>query len=172
MPNELANPEVLLELKSKAYRGEAWTPAEEATIRLALKQRGPISILAASCILASRRLQGDSASLDTTSESLGIIREALQYRHLAAYVELSIYEALVQVESRQLASFYDVLLTFIQDSLLRRSINLDNTIFLLGRLARVGEPRALNLLHSLEHDNQSEIRENAGLVLSGLKSGC
>jgi hypothetical protein len=90
---------------------------------------------------------------------------------LPSYVELSVYEALIYVEAERLTPFRDSLLSFIEQSLTQRTINLDNTIFLLGKLARVGELGALELLRSLENDSNTEVRDSAIRVLNGLADG-
>jgi hypothetical protein len=42
---------------------------------------------------------------------------------------------------------------------------------LLGKLARVGELGALELLRSLENDSNTEVRDSAIRVLNGLADG-
>jgi len=156
--------QALLALKSKAANGIAWTAEEDAKIKRWLDENGHVSVLAACCVLASERPQA-------YPKSLGIVREAIGRRHLPSYVELSVYEALIYVEALQLESFVDEILPFIGESLAKRTIDLDNTICLLGKLARAGESRALALLRSLAHDNDPGIRDNVALVLQGIEPG-
>ncbi|MCS6898084.1 MAG: hypothetical protein NZM29_08940 [Nitrospira sp.] len=151
----------LLRLKTKAWEGLPWSANEQADINQWLGGGGNASILAACCVLAAERPPG-------CPESLGVIREALRRNGLPSYVELSVYEALIYVEVERLTPFRDSLLSFVEKSLTRRTINLDNTIFLLGKLARVGETRALELLRSLENDSNTEVRDSAIRVLNGL----
>jgi hypothetical protein len=94
--------------------------------------------------------------------SVGILRETIEGEvPLSPYTEEAIYEALTCVKSSKLAPFYDALFPFIEDSLKRRSIILVNTLFVLGRLARAREGRAMALLQSLAQDDDPEIRDNA-----------
>jgi hypothetical protein len=81
---------------------------------------------------------------------------------------MSIYEALIYVEPHQIESFRDAIFQFVTRSLAKRVVNLDNTIVLLGNLARFGDRQALSILHTLAHDDEPSIRENALLVLRGL----
>lgn len=156
--------QALLALKSKAAKGIAWTAEEEAKIERWLNEDGHVSVLAACCVLASERPQA-------WPKSLGIVREAIGRKHLPPYVELSVYEALIYVEARQLESFVDEVFLFIEESLAKRTIDLDNTISLLGKLARAGESRAVALLRSLARDNDPGIRDNVALVLQGIECG-
>jgi hypothetical protein len=152
----------LLKLKTKAWEGVSWSADERAQIDRWLGDEGNISALAACCVLASERPAG-------CEKALGIIQEALQRKRLPPYVELSVYEALIHVEAQSLAPLIEDLLPFIRESLSRRAVNLDNTIYLLGKLGRTGERRALELLQSLTHDDDLGIRDNASRVLQDLE---
>lgn len=155
--------EALLELKAKAAKGLPWTKDERIAVDNWLEGKGVASILAACCILVSRRPK-------ECPKSLGIIRAEIQTKTPEPYVELAIYEALLYVEPRHFASFNDTILSFINQSLTKRSVNLDNTICLLGNIARSGGSQALALLKSLAHDGESGVRENVSLVLRGLNA--
>lgn len=155
--------EMLLELKTRASKGTSWTDDERAKVDLCLQSPGITRVLAACCVLSSKRPEG-------CRRALSVIREAIEQQHQPPYVELLIYETLTIVETRYVVSFAAEILRFIQQTLNSRTINLDNTIFLLGRLARSGEGRALVLLKSLVQDNDPEIRSNASLVLRGIEN--
>ena len=162
MPNEeLQLAKMLLELKAKSSKGLPWNEDERGAIKLCFEKRGGIGVLAACCILSSERPKGCSTALD-------IVREAIEGEEPPPYVELSIYEALIYVEPDHLVPFYDAILRFIERSLMKRAVNLDNTIYLLGKLARPGDVRALALLRTLAHDSEPGIRDNASLVLRGV----
>ena len=151
-----------LELKFKASNNVAWTQDETANLEHSLETNDMSSILAACCILVSKRPKD-------CDKSLNIIRNAIKTNtELTPYVELSIYEALTIISSQHLISFYQELLMFVTNSLSRRSINLDNTIFLLGRLARIDKGRALLILKSLQSDLDPLVQNSASLVLRGL----
>lgn len=152
---------IFLEMKYKAAIGTRWTKDEKAIINHCLERHDAISILAACCVLSSQRWRKWRRSLE-------IVQKAIEGRSVQPYVELSIYEALVFVPIRNLASFYDAIFLFIEQSLSKRGIDLTNTIFLLGNLVRVGQGRALTILESLAVDPNPEVRENASLVLSRL----
>jgi hypothetical protein len=154
----------LLKLKTKAWEGLPWSANEQADINHWLGSGGNTSILAGCCVLAAERPPA-------CTKSLAVVREALRRKGLPSYVELSVYEALIYVEAERLTPFRDSLLSFIEQSLTQRTINLDNTIFLLGKLARVGELGALELLRSLENDSNTEVRDSAIRVLNGLADG-
>ena len=154
--------EMLLRLKAKASKGAPWTDDEQAAVELSIGKEGEIGVLTACCILVSR-------SDNLHNKALDIIRREIELKNSSPYVELSIYEALTCVDMKKLAAFRAAILSFSKWSLLRRAINLDNTIFLLGRLARTGESGALDLLRSLAADNDTEIKSNASFVLHGLK---
>lgn len=154
---------MLLAIKAKAQRGMPWTKKEQVLIELCFEKEGEIRILAACCVLASMRPEG-------CDKSLGILRKTIEGKiPPSPYTELFIYEALTCVKNRKLAPFYDPLFRFIEDSLKRRSIVLVNTIFVLGRLARRGEARALTLLRSLASDDNAAIRDNALDVLKRIE---
>jgi hypothetical protein len=154
--------EMLLRLKAKASKGMPWTDDEQAAVELSIGKGGEIGVLTACCILVSKRDNEDSKALE-------IVRREIALKNSSPYVELSIYEAFTCIDMKKLASFRAAILSFIQWSLLRRAINLDNTIFLLGRLARTGESGALELLRSLAVDDDTEVKSNASFVLHGLK---
>ncbi|WCJ58111.1 hypothetical protein NXS98_10280 [Fontisphaera persica] len=154
--------EIFLQLKAKAAKGVPWTVDESATVRRALEKEGEIRVLAACCAVVSGRLEEHARSLH-------VIRKAVEQKNPSPYVELSIYEALTRLESTTLARFGDAILSFIEQSLGRRAVNLDNTIFLLGRLARIGQSKALEFLQSLAHDSNAEVRDNASRVLQGIE---
>lgn len=163
MPNENPQlPDMLLGLKAKAAHGIPWTEDERAAIEHSLGEGGITGVLAACCILSSQHPKG-------CSRSLGIIREAIEREHMPPYAEMSVYEALIYVEPRQLEMFSESLFSFIEQSLAKRAINLDNTIVLLGNLARAGESRALPFLQALSRDSEPGIRENASIVLRGIE---
>ena len=154
--------EMLLALRGKAGHNIPWTKDEQASIELCFAKEGEIRVLAACCVLASMRPEG-------CSRSVGILRETIERKvPLSPHTEESIYEALTCVKNRKLAPFYNALFPFIEQSLKRRAIILVNTIFVLGRLARGGEARALALLQSLAHDDNAAIRDNALDVLQRL----
>lgn len=102
--------------------------------------------------------------------SLDVVRKAIRRKRLPQYVELSVYEALIYVEAGRLKSFFAEIVSFIEDTLARREIDLDNTICLLGTLGRAGEGRALVVLQSLARDSDHGIRDNAAMVLQGLET--
>lgn len=154
--------QTFLRLKAKAAKGRPWSTGERATVELSLKKEGDISVLAGCCLLVSQRSEQHGRSLE-------IIRKAIERGNPSLYVELSIYEALIYVEVEKLAPFLDAVFSFIEQSLTRRAVNLDNAIFLLGRLGRGGENRALVLLRSLAHDKNSQVRDSASRVLRGLE---
>lgn len=147
--------EMLLGLKTKAYQGKPWAEDEQASIKRCFETEGEVRVLAACCVLSARRPEG-------CDRSVGIVRETIEGKvPLSPYTEEAIYEALTCVTNHKLAPFGDALFLFIGDSLRRRSISLVNTIFVLGRLTRGGERRALALLQSLAQDDDAEIRDNA-----------
>ena len=149
----------LLHLKAKAAKAVPWTAQDRATVRSCFEKDDDIGVLAGCCVLVSGRT-GEFPS------AIEVVRRALQNKHPPPYVELSIYEALLYVEAEQLKSFVDGLLSFIGQSLSRRAINLDNTTFLLGRMARCGEARALAVLRALAQDTDTEVRESASRLLN------
>ena len=162
MSNEIMQiAEMFLELKAKAARGMTWTKDEQAVVTMCFEKEGVARVLAACCVLSSGRPKG-------CIRSLGIVREAIEQEHPAPFVELIIYEALTSVETSQLQAFSGAIVRFVEQSLKKRAISLDNTIFLLGKLARVGEVAALVLLRSLAGDSESGVRNAAGVVLRGL----
>lgn len=154
--------ETFLRLKVKSVQGVPWTADESATVELSLKREGDIRVLAGCCVLVSQRSEDYGDALEA-------VRKAIEDKNVSPYVELSIYEALIYVQVEKLAPFRDALFSFIEQSLARRTINLDNTIFLIGRLARTGDRHALGLLQSLAHDNNAEIRDNAFHILQGIE---
>jgi len=154
--------EMLLRLKAKAAKGVPWTDEEQAVVEVSIENGGEIGILTACCVLVSRRENEHDRALE-------IVRREIALKNSSPYVELSIYEAAICIDMEKLASFRETILSFIEWSLLRRAINLDNTIFLLGRLARTGESRALALLRSFADDDDTGVRSNASFVLQGLK---
>jgi hypothetical protein len=159
--DEVQFAEMFLKLKAKAAAGTPWTKEEQTAINVCLEKDGILSVLAACCVLASGHPTGYRRSLAIVGAELG--RERRE-----PYVELSIYEALTHVKPHYLVPFYEAILAFIKQSLLKREVNLDNTMFLLGKLARAGETRAIALLQSLAKDPSDEVRDNASLVLRGL----
>jgi len=147
--------EMLLAIKAKASQGISWTRDEQASIDLCFEKQGEIRVLAACCVLTAMRPQG-------CDKSVGILRETIERERLPSpYTEASIYEALNYVEGRKLAPFHDALFLFIEQSLVRRSVSLINTIALLGKLARRGEARSLALLQSLANDDDTAVRDTA-----------
>jgi hypothetical protein len=144
----------LLELKTKAFNGVNWSAEEKAHIQKLLQDQGNIGVLAACCVLASQRCREFPGSLEIVCKALG--RE-----HLPSYVELSIYEALINVEVRQLEPLFVEILSFVESTISRRAINLDNTICLLGKLSYAGDRQALSLLQSLACDNDPAVRDSA-----------
>jgi len=162
MPNEdVELAQMLLRLKANAHQGMPWTREEKIALERCFGKGGVVNILAACCVLSSGRPKN-------CPKSLRILREAIGRRDASTYAELLIYEALIAVETRQLAPFYEATLSFIEQTLTRRTINLDNTIVLLGNLVRAGESRALALLRSLARDKNADVRENASFVLRGI----
>lgn len=153
--------QMLLALKSKAASGISWTADEQAAIKRWLETKGDLGVLAACCVLASERLKELPRSLD-------VVREAIRRKRLPPYVELSVYEALIYVETGRLEAFLAEIISFVEDTVARRQSNFDNTMCLLGKLARAGVPRALGLLQSLARDSGPGIRQNAALVLRGV----
>jgi hypothetical protein len=153
--------DMLLALKSKAAKSLMWTQGEESSINSCLEKEGTPRVLAACCILCSNHRRWYYQAVDVVAAALGL-------KEPDPYVELSVYEALIHVDLGDLASSYDKLFVFIDHSFTRRAINLDNTIYLLGRLARSGEKRALTLLHTLMHDSDVGIQNSVSLVLRGL----
>jgi hypothetical protein len=154
--------ETFLRLKAKAARGAPWTSKERAAIKLSLEKEGRSSILAACCVLVTKHRE-------VYDRALQVVQNAVGSENPAPYVELSIYEALICIEAENLAPFRDEVLSFIERSLTRRAVNLDNTIFLLGRFARLGERRAVALLRCLARDSSVGIRDTALGVVQGLE---
>lgn len=154
--------EMFLRLKANANKGIRWTADERAAVRESLSKGGDLSILAACCVFVSRCSEKYPGSLE-------VLQKAIEKTDPASYVELSIYEALIYLEIQEIARVRDPLLSFVEQSITRRAISLDNTIFLLGRLARTGEIRSLRLLKSLAHDPDDQIRGSALRVLDGLR---
>lgn len=157
----MQSPETLLKLKGKAVHEVRWTSDERAYIERCLGAQGLPSVLAACCILSSQRPKDCKRSID-------IIRQAIESKPLLPYVELSVYEALTRVSPRKYKSFIHSVYSFVEQSIAKRAINLNNLVVLLGILARAGDTRALALLQSLAHDSESDIRCNASLVLKGV----
>jgi hypothetical protein len=81
---------------------------------------------------------------------------------------MAIYEALIYVRTDQLEVFAGALLNFVERSLSGRAIDLNNTLVLLGNLARGGNERALALLRSLTNDTDPGIGDNASHILRNL----
>ena len=160
--DELQSCNALFQLKAKASRGIPWSAEENAFIEACLNKKNEISILAACCVLSSQRPKGHV-------KSLGIVREAIKGDNLPHYVEMSVYEALIYVEPQEVESFCNSLFHFIEQSIANRTVNLDNTVVLLGNLARNGKKHALLLLRSLEHDDDVGLRANAAIVLRGIE---
>jgi hypothetical protein len=158
---QLAN--VFLELKAKSAKGVSWTRGDRSTIRRTLREKGEVGALAACCVLASHRREDRSKALD-------ILSRAMESGRPSRLVELSIYEALTCVRIHELAAFAGSIFPFVDASLSRRSVDLDNVIVLLGRLARTGSKRAMSLLHSLLRDSDAGLRDNASIVLKGLNA--
>jgi hypothetical protein len=153
--------DLFLALKAKAAKGSPWSKQEQTTVEHCLNMEGIISVLAACCVLASKCSKG-------WEESLCIIREAIGDKKTSPYVEQSIYEALIYLEPHHLVSFQEQLLHFIKHTLKKRAINLDNTIYVLGKMARNGNASSLGLLRSLESDVDPGVQNNVSLVLRGL----
>ena len=163
MPDGYASEvQMLLALKGKEARGVRWTRDDKTAVTECFEKGGMISILAACCVLCSKRRQG-------RRRSLAIVRQAIERVILPPYVELSLYEGLLFVRVAELAPFLDSILFFIEQSLLRRAIDLTNTINLLSRMAQSGEARAVALLRSLAVDEDAQVRSNASLVLDRLQ---
>lgn len=154
--------QAFLRLKAKAIKGTPWTTDERRTVELSLEKEGDIGVLAGCCLLVSQHPQD-------CGEALEVVRKGMEFKDPSSYVELSIYEALIYVEVEKLAPFRNALFSFVAQSLTRRAINLDNTVFLLGRLARMGERRAVALLRSLAADSNAELRDAASRVLQGIE---
>jgi hypothetical protein len=152
---------MLLELKARAHQSMAWSKDEKVALERCFGRGGIISVLAACCVLSSGRPRN-------CRRSLSILRENIERGSPPPYVELLVYEALITVETNELSPFYDAIFGFIEESLTRRAVNLDNTIVLLGNLARANQPRALVILQTLTQDGKSPIRDNASFVLQKL----
>jgi hypothetical protein len=154
--------EMLLRLKSKAANGLAWSAEDLVNVELCFDKPGDISALAAWCVLASERHE-------LHNRAVGVFRTAVEHLDPNPYVELLLYEAAACIEAHELNLFGDAILRFVERSVTRRTINLANTIFLLGRLARMGDERALGLLYNLSQDKDSEVQNYVAIVLKGLK---
>ena len=153
--------EKLLAIKARAVTQLPWTAADNATLRSCLERGGNLRVLAACCILVSQRPPG-------CPSALAIVREAVECGTFGAYVELSINEALTFVAVAQLAPFQTAIMGLIRESLRARRVDLVNTVFLVGKLARSGDRQALELLRLLADDAESGVRENATMALSGI----
>lgn len=153
--------QMLLALKWKAANGISWTVDEQAAVERWLESKGDLSVLAACCVLASDRLKDFPGSLD-------VVHEAIQRKRLPAYVELFVYEALIFVETSRLRPWCRDIISFVEDTLARRQVNMENTMCLLGKLARAGVRQAFVLLQSLARDSDPEVQQNAALVLQRL----
>ena len=154
--------EIFLRLKAKAANNELWTNDEIATVELAIRKEGEIAILAACCVLVS-------GHADLRGRAFGIFRQAIELNNPSPYVDLSIYEAATCIDIDKLVPFRNAILSFIKRSLMQRAVNLDNTVYLLGKLARTGDNQALTLLRSLARDSDSEVRDNVSCVLRGIE---
>jgi hypothetical protein len=152
----------LLALKAKAASGSAWTVADTKKIDRWINVPGEISVLAACCVVASDRLV-------RFPHALGIICDSLRCGCNSQYLELSIYEALIQVDVWQLKPYFDDVYRFINRTLAERRIDLDNTICLIGKFARVKDRRAMKLLKTLALDSNDKIRDGAVIVLHGIE---
>ena len=160
--NETSNLiDTFLRLKAKAAAGVAWSSEEQQMIDSALERADPIGVLAACCILASKVPSGSQQPLNTIIGSLE--------SRLPGYVELSVYEALIMVDDNRLRSFANKLIPFIERTLNERAINLDNTITLIGKLARSREKSCLELLRGLTLDSETGVREIASAILKDLE---
>jgi hypothetical protein len=151
----------LLEIKAKATANTPWSKLDQSEIDQALQCDNPVRALAACCILASERPKN-------CPKSLAIIRNVMRGQALPPYVELCIYEALTHVDGCLLATHAEQILPFVENSLERRTVNIDNTVFMLGALGRSGESRSLRLLRQLARDADNGVRTNASLVLKGI----
>jgi hypothetical protein len=154
--------ELFLRLKAKAARGLPWTSDERAAVEISIANEDELSILAACCVVVSGCWKEYPRSLVKLGEGLGKTKPS-------PYVELSIYEALTCLETDKLSLLDDSVFSFVEQSLAHRAINLDNTLFLLGKLTRIGKSRASDLLKALAHDKNPEIREGALRVLEGIE---
>ena len=154
---------MFLRLKLKAVKSHVWTDDERTAVELNIKRDDEIGILAACCVLVS-------GYANAYRRAVEVLRRAIESKNLSHYVELSVYEAIIFVPIREFDSFRDAVLSFIEQSLSRRAVDLVNTICLLGILARAGESRALLLLQSLAHDPDAEIRNYVSVQL-GLING-
>lgn len=151
----------LLRLKAKAAKGHAWTPAEQGDIQRWLDGENYLSVVTACCMLVSGRPK-------TSAKLLEILQRAIKRRRLPTHVEASIYEALVFLPTFQLVRLSDDLLSFIEESLVARTVDLTNAIHVLEKLARSDNKRALQALLSLAHDADPEIMANACAVVGRL----
>ena len=156
--------EMLLGLKSKASRGCQWTQEEHHLVEAGIKAEGEVLILTACCILVS----GYTSRYKMAPE---ILQDAIESNNPSAYVEMSIYEAVVSIGPMQCDTYRDSLIAFIERSISKRSVELTNTVCLLGMIARLGELRALSLLKSLKVDSDLQVRENVSFLLRSLSSG-
>jgi hypothetical protein len=154
--------ETLLRLKAKIFRGGRWSAKEGAMLDDWLQRGGWTSILAACCVVTSRQKRRRHTALQ-------LMREAMQMDLLPPYVELLLYEALLSVGKVELVRMRDLVFRFVERSLVRRAVNLDNTIVVLGGLARAGESRAVSMLRALCSDQDPEIQTNARIVVNGLR---
>lgn len=162
MPNdEVQLADALLRLKANAHAGTLWTNQEWATVEYCMQREGVVSICAACCILSSGQQKG-------YRRSLLIISEAIKRKNLPPYAQLLTYEALIAVETPLLEPFKDDLFSFIEQSIAKRPVNLDNTVALIGNLARAGDTRALAILRNLAQDKDPGIADNAARILQGL----
>jgi len=160
--NDALTRETFLRLKAKVAQGHSWTPEESAGLQRSLEDHGDIGILAGCCMIVCNPSEPNHRAIE-------VIRPAFA-RDNPRYVEMSIYEALIYAQPEALVPIRDEVFSMIERSLMQRAINLDNTIFLLGKMARMGENRALEFLRTLARDDDTEIQSSAIRVLRGIES--
>ncbi len=154
----------LLSLASKAAAGQQWSSEEQANVDKWLNTDGDVGILAACCVLASKRPPG-------CPQALRKVRLTLARAGLPVYLELCVYEALAFVETPVVMDWHEDILGFIRRSLLLRRIDLTNTIYVLGKLARMNDAEAQQILQMLAQDSDAVTSSCARLMLEGVR-GC
>lgn len=161
--SEVKYAELFLELKLKSSRNLAWTKEDQREVDLCLDGEGEVCTLAACCVVASGQIKH-------FDRAISIIRKAIERGPLSRYTEAMIYEALTLVEANQLLSFCEAIMAFIDSTLTRREVDLNNTVFLLGRLGRAGHSGARRVLRLLIADADPEVRDCASRILKGLQA--
>jgi hypothetical protein len=162
----LQNPEMhfqrLLAINFKSAQLIAWNSEERTLVAHCLAEKGDLSVVAASILLAS----GSEAQ---RNKALRIVSEFLRKSDPPRHVEQLIYEGLIPIRPQLTEHFKDDLFRFIKRSLSRRRIVLTNVICLLGIHAKYGEKKAVDILNELTQDTDNKVAEHASEVLSRIR---